>query len=65
MIHSDRIPIESANGCTIYGRIVNPITKKLGQFEVIHDFWGGEGYYYSTYADAEKEMKRLVGKKTA
>lgn len=61
MLRSERTPIVSANGCTIYGRIVDHKTKKLGQFEVIHDFFGGEGNFYASYADAERRMKELVG----
>lgn len=54
------IPIERKMGVTIYGRVIGK-GGKLGQFEVISDYFPDLEIVYSTYAEAEKRFAALVG----
>lgn len=54
-----RIPVESKEGVTIYGRVINN-AGKMGLYEVFSDYWGTNGEVYHKYADAEKRAKSLI-----
>jgi hypothetical protein len=57
---NNRIPIQSKQGITIYGREIDH-KRKLGRFEVYAPSEGRMGPY-STYAEAESVYKHLIDK---
>ena len=58
---SDLTAIENKEGVTLYGRVIDHKTKKLGQFEVHSDRLGHDGKIYLQYKDAEIRMNALIG----
>lgn len=60
MNFSERITVVSSRGNSITGRIVNPVTKKLGNYEVFSEHYHTPHIPYASYAEAEKVYKKLL-----
>lgn len=63
MENNKRILIERNLGVSIYGKIIDETTKKLGKFEVESTRFKNNGAVFSNYLDAEKRRDNLIGVK--
>lgn len=54
------IAIESKEGVTLYGKIIDQKTKRLGRFEVYSNDFGNSGAEYMRYPEAQGRFNSLV-----
>jgi hypothetical protein len=64
-MNQELIAIERRSGVTLYGRIIDQKTKKLGQYEVHSDMLGFDGNVYAKYKEAETRMAAMIGVKSS
>ena len=55
----NKVPIISRNNITLYGKIVDVKTKKLGQYEVYTPYSPDNGITYATFKEAERRFNEL------